>query len=121
MVFTSVFKWCCGPGGTPQGPVNIGDTPWHGVSPAARLISACSVSAKMDLSGETLERVAYVQLFAGSSGNKRGRRVPTIVCEELSARVRSSISAARSTVVPSSGDLPRRFRSSCSNCASRKA
>eukprot|EP00965_Chrysotila_dentata_P188275 6172635-Pleurochrysis_carterae.AAC.2 len=57
----------------------------------------------------------------GSSGNRRGKRVPVIIGEGLSARIRVSIAAARSAVVPPSGDPPRRSRSSLSNCASRKA
>eukprot|EP00965_Chrysotila_dentata_P256696 6212632-Pleurochrysis_carterae.AAC.4 len=121
MVSTSAFSWCCGPGGTPLGPVKIGDTPWYGVSSATRLTSACSVSAKMDLSGATRERAAYVHRSAGSRGNKRGRRVPATVSVGLSARIRSSMSAARSSMVLSSGDLPRRPRSSRSNRASLKA
>eukprot|EP00965_Chrysotila_dentata_P171203 5649881-Pleurochrysis_carterae.AAC.2 len=121
MVSTSAFSWCCGPGGTPPGPVKIRDTPWYSVSSATRLISARNVSAKMDLSGATRERASYVQRSAGSRENKRGRRVPATVGVGLSARIRFSISAARSSMVPSSGDLPRRSRFSCSNCASRKA
>eukprot|EP00965_Chrysotila_dentata_P095899 3169354-Pleurochrysis_carterae.AAC.2 len=75
----------------------------------------------MGLVAQTRERVAYVQRSAGSRGNKRGRRVPAIVSAGLSARARSSILAARSSMVPLSGDLPRRFRSSSSYCASRNA
>eukprot|EP00965_Chrysotila_dentata_P034135 1136311-Pleurochrysis_carterae.AAC.5 len=53
----------------------------------------------MGLSGATRERVAYVQRSAGSRGNKRGRRVSAIVGAGLCARIRSSISAARSSMV----------------------
>eukprot|EP00965_Chrysotila_dentata_P145443 4803674-Pleurochrysis_carterae.AAC.1 len=121
MVSTSVLSWCCGPGGTPSGPVKIGDTPWYGASPATRLTSAWSVSAKMDLSGETRARTAYDQRPTGSNGNTRGKRVPATVSVGLLARTRVSISAARSSLARSKGDIPRRLRSSSSNCAFRNA
>eukprot|EP00965_Chrysotila_dentata_P029366 975495-Pleurochrysis_carterae.AAC.1 len=75
----------------------------------------------MDLSGETRARAVYDQRPTGSTGNTRGKRVPATVNVRLLARTRVSISAARSSLALSNGDIPRRLRSSSSDCASRNA
>eukprot|EP00965_Chrysotila_dentata_P136860 4526426-Pleurochrysis_carterae.AAC.1 len=75
----------------------------------------------MNLSGLTREREAYDQRSTGSTGNTRGKRVPATVSVGLSSRTLASVSAARSSLVPSNGDRLRRLRSSSSNSASRHA